>query len=155
MTNKKFIGGGFPGIKECINEKNILTKESREKREFSVRKLIPINQILTKQNKNNNIYDELITNIKYNDHSTSEELNIIDNIKYNSIDNFLHNSQFENIKVNKTFDINLINGPINRTLSSVKRSTKRSSKRSSKRSKKQSKKQSSKKQSKKTSKKTF
>jgi hypothetical protein len=40
MSNKKFIGGGFPGIKECINEKNVLTKEIIEKREFSTRKLM-------------------------------------------------------------------------------------------------------------------
>ena len=50
MSNKKFIGGGFPGIKECINEKNVLTKEIMEKREFSTRKLIPISQILAKRN---------------------------------------------------------------------------------------------------------
>jgi hypothetical protein len=30
MSKKNFIGGGFPGIRECTDEKNILTKEGIE-----------------------------------------------------------------------------------------------------------------------------
>jgi len=119
MSNKKFIGGGFPGIKECIDEKNVLTKESREKREFSVRKLIPINQILSKQTKNLNQFDELFMYNQKNYEQLSEDLSIIENIKYNPIENFLHNSYTNDIKINKSFDISLINRPIKRR--SVKR----------------------------------
>ena len=115
MNNKKFIGGGFPGIKECIDEKNILTKESREKREFSVRKIIPINLILSK-NKN-------ITN---NAREESEQLNLKESIKYNEIDSFLHNSYTGQV-VESNFDIDMINGPL---INSSKKSSK--SKRSNK-----------------------
>jgi hypothetical protein len=119
MSNKKFIGGGFPGIKECIDEKNVLTKESREKREFSVRKLIPINQILSKQTKNLNQFDELFMYNQQNYEQMSEDLSIIENIKYNPIQNFLHNSYAGDIKINKSFDLSLINNPIK--ASSVKK----------------------------------
>ena len=137
MSNKKFIGYGFPGIKECINEKNILTKQSTEKREFSVRKLIPISQILLKQTKN--IQSDTL---KTYNMSESEELNVVNNIQYNPIENFLHNS-FGNVNVNKSvnIDLNLINAPIHSAKRSNKRSNKRSTGRSTKKSsKKQSKK---------------
>lgn len=154
MSNKKFIGYGFPGIKECINEKNILTKQSTEKREFSVRKLIPISQILVKQTKNTQN-----TNLKTYDVSESDDLNIVNNIQYNPIENFLHNS-FGNVNVNKSVDIDLklINAPIHlankrSTKRSSNRSTKRSTKRSNKRSNKRSTKRSNKRSNKKTSKK--
>jgi len=119
MNSKKFIGGGFPGIKECIDEKNIITKESREKREFSVRKLIPINQILSKNNKQFDQFDQFDklfnTNNQFNYENISEEFNIIDNVKYNSINSFLHElDDSHTINVNKNFDINLINAPIKR-----------------------------------------
>lgn len=96
MNTKKFIGGGFPGIKLCIDEKDIISKESREKREFSVRKIIPINQLLSK-------------NIKNND---TENLNVKENVKYDTSEHI--------------YDINLINGPLkNRLRKKSKRRTKR------------------------------
>ena len=87
MSKKNFIGGGFPGIRECIDEKNTITKESIEKREFSVRKIISINNILKNKpiNKTN-----------------SEYLNIKEPIEYDSIENFLHNPQ-----TNTKFDIDI------------------------------------------------
>jgi len=94
MSKKNFIGGGFPGIRECIDEKNIITKESIEKREFSVRKIISINNIL--KNKSTNIIDN------------PEYLNIKEAIQYDSVENFLHNPQI----INSNFDINMINKPI-------------------------------------------
>ena len=116
MSNKKFIGGGFPGIRECIDEQNNITKESREKREFSVRKIIPINLILAKKNIN-----------KTNNFNLSEELNIQNDIKYNnSVD--LYSEQ--NTNINKSFsnkDLDLINGPIRKNNDS-KRNTNSKSK---------------------------
>jgi len=131
--SKKFIGGGFPGIKDCINEKNILTKESKEKREFSVRKLIPINKILATRHKN--LYDEILNQHQnkhqdkqqINELSLSDDINFIDSIKYNSISNLLHDQNTENIKINKKFDINLINAPI------IRHSNKRTSRESTSR----------------------
>jgi len=87
MSKKNFIGGGFPGIRECIDEKNIITKESIEKREFSVRKIISINNIL--KNKPTN-------------RDNSEYLNIKEALEYDSIENFLHNPQ-----TNTKFDIDI------------------------------------------------
>ena len=80
MTTAKFIGGGFPGIKECINEK-IIMSNSREKREFSVRKLIPINQILL-QNKN--------ADIKHT--NSTEKLNVKEHFIYDNISDITHNN---------------------------------------------------------------
>jgi hypothetical protein len=122
MSNKKFIGGGFPGIKECINEKNVLTKEIMEKREFSTRKLIPISQILAKRNKQT-FSDELTIHSEEIYNSSSDELNIIND---NTKPNFLHSTKIKSIEINKNFDINLINAPI-------KHKTKRHSKTKSKR----------------------
>jgi hypothetical protein len=91
--SKSLIGGGFPGIKECVNQKNELTKESITKREFSVgKKAISISNIL--KTKGMNIY------IK------PEKLNIKQSLNYNSIENIIHNSSVSNIKINK------INRPI-------------------------------------------
>jgi len=98
MSKKNFIGGGFPNIRECIDEKNVITKESIEKREFSVKKIMSISNILktkrpTSTNQTNN----------------SEYLNIKESIQYDSVENFLHNPQ-----INSKFDIdiNMINRPI-------------------------------------------
>lgn len=104
MSKKKFIGGGFPGIRECIDEKDNITQESIEKREFSVKKIISINNIL----KNKNI----------NQTNSLEYLNIKDAIQYDSIENFLHNPHIEESNI----DINMINRPIK------KRSKKKSKK---------------------------
>lgn len=91
--SKSLIGGGFPGIKECVNQKNELTKESITKREFSVgKKAISISNIL--KTKGMNIY------IK------PEKLNIKQSLNYNSIENIIHNPSVSNIKINK------INRPI-------------------------------------------
>ena len=84
---KKFIGGGFPGIRECIDEKNILTKENIEKREFEVRKILSINQILKPK-----------TNITNN---SSEKLVIV---KSNNSNNSINKNKFN-------IDINRINNP--------------------------------------------
>jgi hypothetical protein len=102
MSKKNFIGGGFPGIRECIDEKNVLTKESIEKREFSIKKIISINNILKNKNTNTNMNNNL------------EYLNVKDAIQYNSIENFLHNPQVMNSNINTDidFDINMINKPI-------------------------------------------
>jgi len=103
MTKKTFIGGGFPGIRECNdeNENEKITKESREKREFSVRKIIPINHILSRSKSNYKIISS---------ESESENLNIISSIQYNNIDTILHD--ITDMKVNNNLDINKINGPL-------------------------------------------
>jgi hypothetical protein len=149
MSNKKFIGGGFPGIKECINEKNVLTKEIMEKREFSTRKLIPISQILAKRNKQS-FSDEITIHSEekkqYN--SSDDELNIVSS---EIQPNFLHNTKIKNIEINKNFDINLINAPIKRK---IKRHSKKTSNKTSKRHSKKTSKRHSKKTSKRHSKKT-
>ena len=91
--SKTFIGGGFPGIKECINEKNEITKDSIIKREFSIgKKVISISNIL--KTKGMNVY------IK------PDKLNIKQTLNYDSIENILHNPSFTNININK------INRPI-------------------------------------------
>ena len=97
MSNKNFIGGGFPGIKECINETNNITKESVEKREFSIKKIVSISNILKKTPNTNQT-------------NNSEYLNIKDAIQYDSIENFLHNPYIE--ETNIDIDINMINRPI-------------------------------------------
>ena len=101
MNNKKFIGGGFPAIKECIDEKTIITKESREKREFSIRKLLPITQILSK----NKTIDS------NNSNYINSSFDIVDSIQYEPTYNFLHNASDNEINVNKSFDIDYINSP--------------------------------------------
>jgi hypothetical protein len=120
MSNIKFIGGGFPGIKPCIEETNNITKESREKREFSVRKIIPISQILANTKKSIDVQS------KQNFNNLTEDFNIIQNnnhtFDFEPVENFLH-SQF-NGSVNNGLDINLINAPVNKTVSQSK--TKRS-----------------------------
>jgi hypothetical protein len=108
MTNKKFIGGGFPGIRECIDEKNDMTKESIQKREFSVRNLIPINMILTKSK------SQINTNFKL-----SEEFNVKDNIKYNTISEEF-NKNYTNNKFSSN-DLLMINGPINKSIENIKK----------------------------------
>lgn len=75
MSDKKFIGGGFPGLRDCDIKK--ISKESREKREFSVKDIISLSDLM-KQNKPLKKIDEV--------------LEIRDNIKYNDIDSILHNS---------------------------------------------------------------
>jgi hypothetical protein len=100
MTKKKFIGGGFPAIRECIDENETITKESREKREFSVRKIIPINHILSRSKSNYKIISS---------ESESENLNKIDSIQYSNINSILHD--ITNMEVNN-LDINKINGPL-------------------------------------------
>jgi hypothetical protein len=113
MNNKKFIGGGFPGIKPCIDEKTMMTKESREKREFSVRKLVSVSQLLTKSRQ-----------IKGND---SELLSVQDNITYDTISNITHNSITGHL-ADTDIDLNLINAPIKRRKLSRKRTSKRKDK---------------------------
>lgn len=75
MTEKLFIGGGFPGIKNCITEKTILTKESREKQEFSPGNIISINQILSNKNKNRiiNSSEKFNLHLKFNDTNSNHE----------------------------------------------------------------------------------
>jgi len=102
MSKKNFIGGGFPGIKENIDEKNIITKESTEKREFSVKKIISINNILKTKNKNQT--------------KNSEFLNIKEAIQYDSVENLIHNPQIEESNI----DINQINRPIRKKRKSKK-----------------------------------
>jgi hypothetical protein len=118
MSNKKFIGYGFPGIKPCIDEKTILTKESREKREFAVRKIIPISLLLSKRIKNND----------------SEQFNVKTNIKY---DTKSYYSQSQDNILTNDLDLTMINGPINTILkkkSKVSRKGLKSSLKSTKRS---------------------
>ncbi len=125
MSNKKFIGGGFPGIRECIDEINNITKESREKREFSVRKIIPINLILAKHKPQT-----------VNNFNLSEEFNIKNDIKYtqssDQLSNKISNTNFSN------YDLNLINGPVTKLSESensdyiIKSKTKSSKTKSSK-----------------------
>ncbi len=73
MVGKTFIGGGFPGIKDCVDHKTILTKESTEKREFSARKIISINQILTNRQINKNDSEKFNLHLKSKPDSDSEE----------------------------------------------------------------------------------
>lgn len=102
MSTKKFIGGGFPGIRPCIDSKDVITKESREKREFSVRKIVSIGQLLAK--KTNKI--------------DTEELSIKDHINYDIINNkqYVHSDTH--------FDLNLINAPIPKRIIKSKHSKK-------------------------------
>ena len=76
--SKSLIGGGFPGIKECVNQKNELTKESITKREFSVgKKAISISNILKTKGMNIYIKPEKL-NIKQSLNG-SEEVYILNN----------------------------------------------------------------------------
>jgi len=95
MSKKKFIGGGFPGIRLCNDDTELLTKESIIKREFST-KLVSIANIL--KNKRTNRPNSAIIVDKLN----------IKEPNYNSIENILHNTQ----TINYEFDINLINKSI-------------------------------------------
>jgi hypothetical protein len=97
MSKKNFIGGGFPGIKECIDKKELLTKESIEKREFSVRKIISISNILK--------------NKRINTINNTENLNIKESIQYDSVENFIHNPHITN-NINNSIDIEMINKPL-------------------------------------------
>ena len=114
MANTKYIGGGFPAIRECNDDTNNITKETITKKEFSTKKLIPIAKILSRP-----------TNIK-KVNNMSEDLNIIDN-NFFPIDRFFHDSY---------------NGNINETIILPKKPSKKSSKKSSKKLSKQSMKQS-------------
>ena len=96
MSKKKFIGGGFPGIRLCNDDKELLTKESIIKREFST-KLVSIANILKNKRTNRTIKSDTLDNLN------------IKKPNYNSIENILHNTQ----TINYDFDINLINKPIN------------------------------------------
>jgi len=88
MLSSKFIGGGFPAIKEC-NNKTTINKENLKKREFSIKKILPLNKILAKKKFNNSNY------------ITSDSINYIDSIEYD-------NSRFQNTQ---NIDISLINKP--------------------------------------------
>lgn len=99
MSSKNFIGGGFPGIRECVREQTNITKESREKREFSIRKIIPINQILTKRK------PQTTNNLKL-----SEEFNVKNNTKYEHISSNLSDIN-NNFSIN---DLHLINSNVAR-----------------------------------------
>ena len=118
MIKKNFIGGGFPGIRECNDANETITKESREKREFSVRKIIPINHILSRSKNNYKIISS---------ESESENINKIDSIQYNNIETILHD--ITNMTVNNDLDINKINGPLKRKSSKRGNQKKNSSKR--------------------------
>ena len=112
MTNNSFIGGGFPGIRECIDEINIITKESREKREFVPNNIISITDILSKF-KPKRVIAKDFSNI-------SETFEVANKINYES-------NNLPTSKINKSFDLNLINKPpINKRLS--KHKSKRTSK---------------------------
>jgi hypothetical protein len=134
MTNNKFIGGGFPGIRECIDEINIITKESREKREFAPNNIISITDILSKF-KPKRVIPKDFSNI-------SETFDIANKIIYDPVEKLSNNSN-----IDKSFDLNLINKPLKSkntkhlTKRSTKLPTKRPTKRSTKRSTKNSTKQ--------------
>ena len=114
MTKKNVIGGGFPAIRECIDENETITKESREKREFSVRKIIPINHILSRSKSNYKIISS---------ESESENLNKIDSIQYSNINSILHD--ITNMEVNNNLDINKINGPLRKNSRKINSKKKR------------------------------
>jgi hypothetical protein len=114
MDKKKFIGGGFPSIKECIDEKDIMSNESREKREFSVRKIIPITQILSR-------------NQTFNNFDQSEDFNVVSDFNYLKSDSESLNNNSNQMS---SFDLDLINAPITKKISSKRSKNKRSSKRS-------------------------
>lgn len=132
--NKKYIGGGFPGIKECISEENIITKESKEKREFSVRKIVSIDQILKQKRPvptsiNYNNLDSKSKSNAYN--NLSESFDVQDDVIYNSISNFMHDTDVKN-EVNE-IDIEQINRPlIYKNMNKTKSKTKPKSKSKSK-----------------------
>lgn len=111
MTDTKFIGGGFPGIKLCVDEEAQITKESREKREFSVRQIIPLSQLLTKTKQK----------------SSGEKFDIHDNVIYNPVTDLLHNSITGHIN-DSEIDLDLINAPIEMAKKKIKRMPKRQSK---------------------------
>lgn len=81
MSDKqnKFIGGGFPNIKECNETKEIINKESKKKREFSINNIIPISKILI--NRSKSVQKNIVM---------SETFDVVDNILYDSVDNILH-----------------------------------------------------------------
>jgi hypothetical protein len=126
MSDKKFIGSGFPGIRECFDEKNVMTKESREKREFSVRNIIPINQILSKRQ---------TKGISY-----SEEFNVRDNVEYSAHSDSLNYNDMINQTKFTLNDLELINAPIKK-VKKQKGSEKQNKKGSEKQNKKGSRKQ--------------
>jgi hypothetical protein len=105
MSKKTLIGGGFPGIKKCLDEKNNIINKSK-KREFSVRNIIPINFILTKTKLNKPL------GISFN--NSSENFNIKESIKYNSVDNILHDIYGKHKISNKISnkELHLINGKL-------------------------------------------
>jgi hypothetical protein len=117
MSSSKFIGGGFPAIKEC-NNKIQINKENLKKREFSIKKILPLNQILIKKKLNNSNY------------TNSDSTNYIDSIKYDT-------HKFQNTQ---NIDISLINKPF-KPYERMKRkiSKKKSKRKISKQSKKKSK----------------
>jgi hypothetical protein len=91
MSDKqnKFIGGGFPNIKECNETKEIINKESKKKREFSLKNLLPISQILINKKQPALLQDNLQKNIVL-----TETFNVIDDIVYEPVDNFLHKTYY-------------------------------------------------------------
>jgi hypothetical protein len=108
MTSKKFIGGGFPGIKECIKLNNEITKESIVKREFSIgRKSISISNILKTKRINTEIQPKL------NVHNTF----------YDSIENLLHNPINE-LKTNRIYAKNQKNKKLRKSKSKKSKSKK-------------------------------
>ena len=118
MTNNKFIGGGFPGIRECIEEINIITKESREKREFSPNNIISITDILSKFKPKRTI-NKNISNI-------SETFEVADKITYGK--SFLKLDDQKEQKINKSFKLNLITKPLKPKKSKLKKSKPKKSK---------------------------
>ena len=48
-NNKKFIGGGFPGIIENIDSENNLENNVVKKREFSLKNILSIDKILPRR----------------------------------------------------------------------------------------------------------
>ena len=98
-----FIGGGFPGIKEC-DANNIIVDNNLKKREFSKDHIIPLSQILSQKStspKYNNIYSTRILN--HNKYPTNKLLNE----KYSPVAE-IYNNSFTNLNENM---INLINRP--------------------------------------------
>ena len=102
MTSAKFIGGGFPGIKECIKLNNEITKESIVKREFSIgRKSISISNILKTKRINTEI---------------QPKLNVHNTFNYDSVENLLHNPTNE-LKINRIYAKNQKNKKLRKSKS--------------------------------------
>lgn len=101
----KYLGGGFPGIKLCIDEKNLINPESIKKKEFSVRKIIPINQILTKKTSR---FNSALDNLK-----TMSPLKIREIITYkNEVPKSNTITSIKSLSTKHSTDIEAINKPL-------------------------------------------